>query len=241
MLRLQRAAMAVMTISMFAACGGAATAPAPAMPRAALDGEAAIDTPAQAPMLGAVSDSDAPTSAELEGLPVAPWSADPVRDDAVPSAVLLAWSQAENRTQCAPLAPTAPGEAEGARARVSELIDGGWAVEYDRRGMPGMNRRGQACARCGRGVFGIAGTRMSPDELATVSDGDAPPATYADGSHIEVEAPVDGETVAAASITVRGQGCVYQVWSFLGEEHVRELVSGLRIVDTRDEPAMASR
>ncbi len=235
MLSLKRAALAS-TILALVGCGTSAPAPTPTLEAAALAPAAGAEAPAPVDVIDATAAVDA---ADLEGLPAAPWSEGTVDSSAAPGAVLAAWSRAENRTSCAPLVATAPGAAEGAEARVSELIEGGWAVEFDRRGMPGMSPRGAPCARCGRGVFGIAGTEMDPDELA--GEADAPAPTFADGSHLEVEGPADGETVAAATLTVRGQGCVYQVWSFLGEDHVREIVQGLRVVDTRESPTVAAR
>lgn len=173
---------------------------------------------------------------DLTGLPTAPWAVAPMAADTAPAELLAAWAQAENRSSCAPIAPAALGAADGATARRSEMIQGGWAVEFDRRGMPGLSRDGSPCAHCGRGVFGIAGTGMTADELP-----EDPAPSFADGSHFEVEVPAEGESVAAAMITVRGQGCVYQVWSFLGEEHVREIVDGLRRVETNDTTSVAAR
>ena len=176
------------------------------------------------------------TVGDLAGLPTAPWAVAPVAADTVPAELLAAWAQAENRTSCAPIAPAALGAADGARARRSEMIQGGWAVEFDHRGMPGLGRDGSPCAQCGRGVFGIAGTGMTSEELP-----EDPAPSFADGSHFEVEVPAEGESVAAAMITVRGQSCVYQVWSFLGESHVREIVDGLRRVDTSGATSVAAR
>lgn len=186
--------------------------------------------------------SEAAPVADASALPASPWSDAPLGTEVVPTPILSAWAHAENRAQCAPIAPRALGAGEGARARVGEL-EGGWAVEFDRRGMPGVGRDGEPCARCGRGVFGIAGTNLTPEDLVTEeSDADVPPPSFADGSSLSIEPPLEGEQVAAATLTVRGQGCVYQVWSFLGEEHVRELVSSLRLVEVPAGPAqVASR
>lgn len=197
-----------------------------------------------AEVLAAVSSGDEaavlPTESQAAGatvLPAAPWAEAPLGSAAVPPPILSAWQHAENRAQCAPIAPIALGAGEGARPRVGEL-EGGWAVEFDRRGMPGVGRDGELCERCGRGVFGIAGTNLIPEDLVTEeSEAELPAPSFADGSHLSVEPPAEGEDVAAAVITVRGQGCVYQVWSFLGEEHVRELVSSLRLVDVETVPS----
>lgn len=238
MLSLQRALCAA-SITVLMGCGTTPPTPTPTFSAEALSPSAGDQTTAR--RAASIETGEATEAEDLSGLPAAPWSAEPMRSEAAPSALLMAWSRAENRTSCAPIAPVEAGPADGARARVSGLIEGGWAVEFDRRGMPGMNARGATCRRCGRGVFGIAGTRMSPDELVGDADRDTPAPTFADGSHLEVEAPAEGESVAAATLTVQGQGCVYQVWSFLGEEHVRELVEGLRLVDTEAPPTMASR
>lgn len=203
---------------------------------AVLDTEAALS---EAPM---EEETLAASSFDLSGLPAAPWAEARLASNEVPAPILTAWARAENRTQCAPIAPASFGAADGARARLSSLVEGGWAVEFDRRGMPGMAANGDSCARCGRGVFGIAGTSMSPDELVGEEDeADAPTPSFADGSHLSVEPPAEGESVAAATLTVGGQGCVYQVWSFLGEAHVRELVAGLRLVEVRETAQVAAR
>lgn len=177
---------------------------------------------------------------DLSALPAAPWEDTPIGARGVPAPLLRAWDRAENREWCAPIAPRSLGAAaEGARARAG-VLEGGWAVEFDRRGMPGIARDGTACGDCGRGVFGVAGTSMTPEGLA--GEADAPTPTFRDGSHAEYEVS-EAENVAAATITVSGEGCVYQVWSFLGREHVEELVRELRRVDlpaARTTGAMAS-
>jgi hypothetical protein len=229
--------LAVLTTAMMMlGCGAAAGTRAPTV--------ALAPAPSAAPSMNeeqpiALEEaSAAPTAAaELSTLPAPPWAEAPLTTDVVPAPILSAWERAENRTQCAPIAPRDLGAGDGARARVAEL-EGGWAVEFDRRGMPGLSADGETCARCGHGVFGIAGTNLTPEDLVTEdSDAVVPPPSFADGSHLELEAPAEGEQVAAATLTVRGQGCVYQVWSFLGEDHVRQLVSSLRLVEV--EPAHA--
>lgn len=183
-------------------------------------------SPAQVELAGA----ELSVAIDPSTLPAAPWADAPLATRQVPRPLMTAWERADNRDWCAPLAPRSFGAGTGARARTSAL-EGGWAVEFDHRGMPGVGRDGATCESCGRGVFGIAGTGMTPEELVDVdSDAALPAASFRDGSHAEVEVS-EGEQVAAATITVSGQGCVYQVWSFLGQAHVEELVRELRRVE----------
>ncbi|MCA9606431.1 MAG: hypothetical protein KC619_12585, partial [Myxococcales bacterium] len=140
----------ISTLVYVGCAGGAPTASTtPSNPFAAIsEGEvAALET------TGDETAAPLASTVDLAGLPVAPWAAEPLAGEAVPGAVLSAWATAENRTVCAPVALSSAGEA---RARVSDMIEGGWAVEFDAPGMPGLSPSGESCARCGRGVFGIA-------------------------------------------------------------------------------------
>ncbi len=210
----------------------------PATPTPAAGGEHTVaradrSTPplAAAPETPAGQHGTAPT---LVALPSAPWSAAPVAPHGGAASVVRAWRHADNRAQCAPLAPSSLG-VDGAHARASSL-DGGWAVEFDRPGLPGVRQDGHACTSCGRGAFGIAGTAMTPDEATDPSASAAPSPTFRDGSRADV-VPADAPTdAAAATITVAGQNCVYQVWSFLGADHVRKLVHALRFVELNGAP-----
>lgn len=211
-------------------CGASASV-APAMRAQAGDAAEAAPSASEDTLAQADAEVAAPIAViDPSTLPIAPWAEAPLATREAPRPLMSAWERAANRDWCAPIAPRSFGAAAGARARTSEL-EGGWAVEFDQRGMPGVARDGATCATCGRGVFGIAGTGMTPEELIDVdSDAAAPAASFRDGSHAELEVS-EGEQVAAATITVSGQGCVYQVWSFLGQQHVEELVRELRFVE----------
>jgi len=188
-----------------------------------------------APELEAAFEDPAPLSypaEQLAGLPEAPWGAE--RIGASQAGELLGvWSQADNRGWCAPLVPA------GLEELVSRAtpLDGGWSLEVDRRGAPGIREDGRPCRRCGRAAFGIAGTSMPADAMIDVDTDEAPAPSYADGSVAEVAPEEEG--VASATITVAGQGCVYTLWSFLGEEHLQELISELRFVHTDADAAVA--
>ena len=167
------------------------------------------------------------SAAILETLPAAPWSSAPLSSASAPEGLVETWAQASNRTWCAPISIDEVG---GARARAVALGEG-WSVEFDQPGAAGVRANGTECRRCGRSAFGIAGTAMSVEQLLD-PETDAPPAPeFADGGSTHAQS--EG-SVASATIAIGGQGCVYQVWTFLGEEHLAELVSNLRFVEVAD-------
>jgi hypothetical protein len=150
----------------------------------------------------------------------APWNAN--AHASAPQVLLDEWAKAENRATCAPLTlATIRENATPRRANFS----GGWAVAWDVPGLPGREPSGHSCATCGRGVFGIAGAGVTVGE-------DVP-----GFPHFE---DYDGENWAGwaleggtgpnwlAQLRVDDQQCLYYVWSFLGREHVEELVRSVR-------------
>lgn len=223
-------------------CGAQATTSAastlPLAPLASVETapEAQSDVLAAAPTN--VVPDEVPANIDPSTLPAAPWTNPPLPAREAPRPILNAWRDADNRDTCAPIAPRSFGAAEGARGRSSHVA-GGWVVEFDRPGLPGVDREGNECDDCGRSVFGVAGTSMNPEELLG-PDAESIPPTFSDGSHAIVEiSDGDGESVASATFTVAGQGCVYEVWSFLGPAHLEELVSELRLVEAPAERGTA--
>lgn len=207
-------------------CGANATTEAGTMVNGAVETEGSAD-------VTVVMDFDegvAPTDAPAAELPDAPWNAEAVAAQSVPRELITAWNTAENRDWCAPLAVR---DVSGARARRARY-NGGWAVEFDKRGLPGITPGGRACTRCGRGAFGIAGTGLMTDEEDPT---EAEEHVMRDGSRVRIEVGEDEEGQPSdahgvvATIKINGQGCVYQVWSFGGDEHLQELLRDLRFVE----------
>ena len=203
-----------------------------------LDSEQATEAPrmwGQYP-LATMADFDAETEARQSAeaassaLPDAPWAAAHLTRSSAPPAVMRAWMTADNRDWCAPLVPAT---LDGATPRITQF-EGGWAVEFDKAGLPGITTSGRLCRSCGRGAFGIAGTAVMVDDE---DPNEAEEIAFRDGSRLRLEVPVgdDEETADAggmvASIKIRGQDCVYQVWSFAGDEHLERLVQELRFID----------
>jgi hypothetical protein len=158
-------------------------------------------------------------------LPSAPWSQAPLARSAVPANYVTEWSKAENRDTCAIIAPASV--IAGAKARRANFY-GGWAVAYDKPGSPGTHPSGESCDSCGRGVFGLAGAGTTANEDMTSNSqqiiewSDGSRAGYGGGGY-------GGQWLA--NIQIRNQGCLYQVWSYLGREHLEELISNLRFVE----------
>ncbi|MAQ16958.1 MAG: hypothetical protein CMN30_19465 [Sandaracinus sp.] len=218
-----------------AACGTSTTETASFENPSVATAAAGSETEAATPVARAEAPADfilpAYSAEELAGLPDAPWSSEALAAADADAALLGAWTSAENNGWCAPLVPAG---ATGARA---STLDGGWAFEFDQAGAPGVSESGDTCRRCGRSAFGVAGTSMPVDSLNDEDTDAAPAPTYADGSFTEI---VSEDGVASATISVGGQGCVYQVWSFLGEDHLRGLIEGLRIVAVEPQAAADS-
>ena len=215
-------ALSLGALLVLGACGGGSGETAAASPEASSGAEAPAATESAVPE---GEGSEAP-AAEEAGEPTAsstpaPWQQHALRPEAAPEPLLTAWARADNAQACMPLA--LPAEALGrGRARAAE-VDGGWAVEFDVPGAPGLRPNGRSCRRCGRAAFGMAGTGMAPEELEEAEGVER----LADGSLVVVRTE---EGVASAQLAVPGQDCVYQLWSFLGEEHLRGLLDSLRFV-----------
>jgi hypothetical protein len=147
--------------------------------------------------------------------PAAPWSAARLKATDVPRFYPEQWRRAENRTSCAMIAPAALGEGEGATPRAA-TFSGGWAVAYD---TPGI-----------RSAFGVAGAGSSasdptyewPDNIH-----------WADGSSVTYGPEGGSGPNQLAYLRIAGQGCLYNVWSRLGRDHLEYLLGQLRFVETQ--------
>jgi hypothetical protein len=144
----------------------------------------------------------------------APWSLDTLPADSVPAVYLTEWRKAENRETCAPVAPIALGDGEGATARAA-TFSGGWAVAYD---LPGV-----------RSAFGVAGTGTSSHDPTY----DAWPEQLAwdDGSYAGYGPEGGTGPDLLAYLRIEGQDCLYNIWSKLSIEHLEQLLHRLRFVE----------
>ncbi len=198
-----------------------------------LDETTARQTTSAAPLAATTSVPTATTAPPADEDPAAPWAATPLASDPVPDVLTEQWNAADNRSSCSALFPQEPeGLAPDATIRSANFA-GGWAVAWDRPSGPGRRADGEYCSDCGRGAFGLAGTGVvaAPEDplrwpnLITWTDGNIA------GYGLEGDAAEDSGAPHLAFVVVEGQGCLYNVWTFLGEDHLLRLLDSLRFVE----------
>ena len=144
----------------------------------------------------------------------APWQGNAVSAAAVPAVYLSEWQRAANRTTCAPVAFARLGAGAGATPRAA-TFSGGWAVAYDMEGQ--------------RSAFGIAGAGV---EATSPSYNEWPyHRRWADGSTAGYGPEGGTGPNQLAYLRIAGQGCLYNVWSRLGREHLEYLLGEIRFIE----------
>jgi hypothetical protein len=167
-------------------------------------------------LLTACGGASDPAPPAAPGHAAAPWSAPALRPTDVSQVYLQQWARAENRTDCALIAPSAI-DPSAATPRAAEF-SGGWAVAYDVAGQ--------------RSAFGVAGTGVDADASGTYDDWPNR-MEWADGSTVGYGPEGGGATTKLlAYLRIAGQECLYNVWSERGREHLEALLRALRFVET---------
>lgn len=158
----------------------------------------------------------------------------------MPGVLVADWSKAENKSSCAALAPDTLGsEGSGATARRA-TFSGGWAVAWDKAGLPGTATSGDPCTNCGRGAFGVAGTGSTgdtPDQVKALTNNWPNSREWADGSRAGYGPEGGSGPKLLAQLYVQGQGCLYNVWSSVSQNHLELLLDHLRFVSGAGAPA----
>ncbi len=150
----------------------------------------------------------------------------------VPRVLAQQWEAAENRSWCSALYPADTTDLGPGGEIRSANFGGGWGVAWDLPDGPGRLPTGEYCADCGRGAYGVAGT----GGLAWGDEAERWPtiAEMSDGSKVgygfEGDASPDSGAPLLAYLLVKDEGCNYNVWSFLGEQHLLDLLGQLRMV-----------
>ncbi len=184
------------------------------------------------PIWSSITAADAappPALSVAKKLPPAPWSKPPLSPNQVPKVFIEQWRQTKKRgSVCAALAPINLGKGQGAKPRVANFGTGAWANAYDKPGLPGRRPDGSFCANCGRGAFGIAGTSGDANEPSY--PGFPFHRQWADGSRADYGLEGGKSLPYLAYLKINNQRCLYNVWSFLGRDHLEYLLQHLRFV-----------
>jgi hypothetical protein len=162
----------------------------------------------------------------------APWDLSPIPIEEVAEVLAGEWERGEGA--CSALYPRDPSVIPwDAAIRPADFGSDSWAVAWDLPDGPGREPSGAYCASCGRGAFGVAGAGLVVDG----DESDIWPNRLAwdDGSLAGYG--LEGLDDAAPGapllmyLLVKEEGCLYNLWSFLGEDHLLALVASLRRVE----------
>jgi hypothetical protein len=158
-------------------------------------------------------DSSAPSTT----LPVAPWSNSRLMRTDVPAVYYDVWRVAANRATCSLVALTEVGDGAAAVSRAA-TYSGGWAVAYD---LPQL-----------RSAFGIAGSGSLASD--STYGGWSNHVRWSDGSRADYGPEGGSGPTQLAYLRIANEGCLYNVWSRLGVEHLELLLDGIRRVEVGD-------
>ncbi|MFB4302625.1 hypothetical protein [Actinomadura sp. NTSP31] len=153
----------------------------------------------------------------------APWDAPQLREDEAPKILVHEWRRANNRDDCAPIAPAQLGAGAGAHVRRA-TFDGGWGITYED----------------ARGDFTIAGTSEPASGGVDPADPWRYHVRWNDGSIVGygTEGGQYGggpdSTTYLAYLAIPGQGCLYNISTKLGKGHLEYLLTQLRIVNVSE-------
>jgi len=218
----------VITVALVAfGAGAVAAVDLPGRDRSVRDG--AVTISAAPPSVMVPATKPAPPAVDLRDGGLPPWQGPDISSGSARDVVLTQWSKSGNRAGSRAILPADVALAVST-PRPAEF-SGGWAVAWDDPAGPGQSANGARCATCGRGASGMAGTgaEVTADAVAkrwpTVI-------RWNDGSVLgydwEAHDPSSGKMLA--EIAVAGQRFAYNLWSHLGEDHLRYLISQLRFV-----------
>jgi hypothetical protein len=142
----------------------------------------------------------------------APWSHRALTRAEVPAAYFATWNAAANKSTCALIAFANTSLVSGATARTASF-SGGWGVAYDRADQ--------------RSAFGIAGTGSAASDTTYEWPSNI---GWADGSRASYGPEGGTGPNQLAYLRIRGQDCLYNVWSRVSREHLEKLLESIRFV-----------
>lgn len=189
-------------------CGGSKPAPAPP-PKPVEPTPVAQDKPAEPKPEPPPAPPAEPPPPALEA---PPWAADPLDAAKVPKVYVTEHKKAKNKATCPLLVITDFGGVDDAKPRAANFA-GGWAVAYD------TKKQRSAFGVAGAGIEKGGGGYQWPNNIA-----------WSDGSKAGYGPEGGTGPKSLAYVEVSDAGCLYNVWSMSGEEHLVKLIKGLRHV-----------
>lgn len=162
----------------------------------------------------------APTPGDISEMTLPPWRETPISASDIPRIYAEVWRAAENRTGCALLAPRGLSAEMTAATPRKATFSGGWAVAYD---LPQE-----------RSAFGIAGSGTNAWDPGIYADWPHN-MNWSDGSSVGYGPEGGSGPNWLAYVKVRGQQCLYNVWSRRGKVHLEQIIDSLRIVIAADD------
>jgi len=201
-------------VGLVAACSGAA--------------DTSTTTTSTSTTVASTTTSSTSPTTTLPVIPPAPWASPAITD--VPQVLVDQWDAADNKTWCSALYPTEALDPDATIRKAN--FDGGWGIAWDLPNGPGREASGDYCPDCGRGAFGIAGTGV----LAQGNEPSLWPTqlSWQDGSiggyGLEGFATPGSGAPLLMYLLVSDEGCLYNVWSFLGQDQLLRFVDSLRKV-----------
>lgn len=160
-----------------------------------------------------VTNSNTPQAEFVEDGVPAPWALDSLPVSQVPAVLADQWNRAENRAWCRAVYP----ESLLGRTDVrSAEFGGGWAIAFD---------------TPVRSALGVAGAGITPQtDQATRWPHRI---RFADGTVFGWggEGFDEGNSKRLGELALPGQGCVYQLWSEVGDDALIGMAKSLRTVD----------
>lgn len=168
-----------------------------------------------------------------------PWAAAPLSAAQAPATAEAFAREGSPGEECPAIAPADLGEGAGATSRATDRgSPGAWWVAYDLPGAPGEAEIQSPSADAGKETFSVSAVTF-PMDVGSVVDRFPNQVRWSDGSHgsYGVEGggilPTEGEMEPAwlAYLKIGDSPCLYQVHTYLGQDHMEHLLSQLRFVE----------
>lgn len=198
------------------------------------DGSGGAGGPGSTTSLGVQAPTAPPTTdlrpVDLRPGGTPPWSGSPLVPGGRQVFLQVAmeeWNQAPNK-ETARLVMPADLALSPVNVPRRSPVTGGWGVEWDDPGKPGVLPNGTFCDTCGRAVAGVLALGTAADRAAVLRS----PLTvqWNDGSAVGYSTRAENRRFVA-NLFVTGQGSAYQVWSYRSQRHLEYVISQLRFVE----------